>query len=163
MALPPSKRKDKALSNLVEDIDLDVTPIMNILVILIPFLVSMAVFTQIATINFSLPPTIEGNEAEEEEKNNDEEKPLDITIAITDKGFILTGTNQVMPPILKKGGKYDLKTLDKLLRAIKLRYPKQEDIVLLVEQAVFYEDIIQVMDLCRDAHYPNIGLSGGFI
>ena len=55
MAFRPSKRKDKALSAAVETDDLDVTPLMNVLIILIPFLITMAVFTSVAAINFSLP------------------------------------------------------------------------------------------------------------
>jgi biopolymer transport protein ExbD len=160
MAFQPSKRKEKALSSLVEETDLDVTPIMNILVILIPFLVSMAVFTQIAAISFSLPPAATEDEEPEEEKKKDN-ATLDISIAITDKGFTITGTRQVLPLIPKRNGKYNLPALNKVLREIKMRYPRQEDIVLIIEGDVFYEDIVAVMDLCRDAHFPNIGMSGG--
>ncbi|MBL8027986.1 MAG: biopolymer transporter ExbD [Fibrobacteres bacterium] len=159
MAFLPSKRKEKAVSALIEAPDLDVTHVMNLLVILIPFLVSMAVFTQISSINFSLPPAASsdgaaGGEAPETDK-------LDISIAITSTGFTIAGTGQVMPPISKVNGVYDLTALDKILRAVKMSYPQQEDIILLVEQEVLYEDIVSVMDVCRDAQYPNIGLSGG--
>ncbi len=159
MAFRPSKRKDKAVSALIESADLDVTPIMNMFVILIPFLVSMAVFSQIATINFSLPPAADGEgggEGQAEESNK-----LDISIAITSSGFTIAGTGQVMPPIPKIGGNYDLGALDKILRAVKMNYPQQEDIILLVEQDIIYENIVSVMDICRDAQFPNIGLSGG--
>ena len=58
-------------------------------------------------------------------------------------------------------GKYNFKALDETLRAIKMRYPREEDAVLIIEENIFYEDIVSVMDICRDAHFPNIGLSGG--
>jgi biopolymer transport protein ExbD len=161
MAFQPSKRKDKAVSSLVGDTDLDMTPIMSFLVILIPFLVSMAVFTQIAAISFSLPPAAaEGEEPPPDQKKGDE--TLDFSIAITDKGFTVAGTGQVMKPIKKVKGKYNLAALDKVLRAVKIKYPRQEDVVLIIEESVYYDDIVHVMDLCRDAHFPNIGLSGGF-
>ncbi|OGS37211.1 MAG: hypothetical protein A2293_15140 [Elusimicrobia bacterium RIFOXYB2_FULL_49_7] len=163
MAFQPSKRKEKALSSLVEDVDLDVTPVMNLLVVLIPFLVSMAVFTQISAISFSLPPAMEEGDANSaSDQKAGEQETLDISIALTDAGLTVTGTGQVMPLIAKRNGKYDLDALNKVLRAVKIRYPKQEDIVLIIEQEVLYEDIVGVMDLCRDAHFPNIGLSGGF-
>ena len=44
---PPSQTIDNA--------DVDVTPVMNVFIILIPFLVSMAVFTHHAIVEFSLP------------------------------------------------------------------------------------------------------------
>lgn len=161
MAFQPSKRKDKALSSLIEAEDIDVTPLMNMMVILIPFLISMAVFTEVATLNFSLPPAMAEGEAPAGSEAKEENNKLDISIAMTDKGFTITGTGQVMPLIPKAGDKYDLASLNKMVRAIKMQYPNQEDVVLIIEQDVYYEDIINVMDICRDAQFPNIGLSGG--
>jgi len=149
------------LSTLVGDVDIDITPVMNFLVILLPFLVSMAVFTQIAVINFSLPPATEEGEGEAGAQNP-ENQTLDISIALTDKGITVTGTGQVMPLIPKRDGQYDLIALDRILRAIKMQYPRQEDLVLIIEPEVFYDDVVHVMDICRDAQFPNIGLSGGF-
>lgn len=161
MAFQPSKRKDKALSSLIEAHDIDVTPLMNMMVILIPFLISMAVFTQIASINFSLPPAMAEGEAPPGEAPKEETGKIDISVAITDKGFTITGTGQVLPIIPKQGDKYDLEALNRMMRAIKMQYPNQEDVVLIIEEQVFYEDIVNVMDICRDAQFPNIGLSGG--
>jgi len=164
MALRPSKRKDKAVSSLIEAEDLDVTPLMNVMMILIPFLISMTVFTQVAAINFSLPPAIDnGSNTEEDTPPPQEPEKLDISIAITDNGFTIAGTGQVLPPIPKTSdGQYNLPALDKTLRTIKMQYPQQEDIVLLIEPEILYENIVDVMDVCRDAQFPNIGLSGGF-
>lgn len=162
MAFRPSKRREKALSSLGEDSDIELTPMMNVLVILVPFMVTMAVFTQIAAINFSLPPAMAEGEGEAPQDKPEEQQTLDISIAMTDAGFTVTGTGQVMPLIPKRGDKYDLAALDKVLRAVKMRYPQQEDLVLIIEEEVVYQDIVGVMDLCRDAHFPNIGLSGGF-
>jgi len=163
MAFRPSQRKEKALSSLIEAEDIDVTSLMNMMVILIPFLISMAVFTEVASINFSLPPaTTEGEGPGSEPLPPEEADKLDISIAITSTGFTLAGTGQILPTIQKlSDGKYDLEALNRALRAIKMHYPNQEDIVLIIEQAIFYEDIVNVMDICRDAQFPNIGLSGG--
>jgi biopolymer transport protein ExbD len=162
MAFSPSKRKDKALSRLLEAEDIDVTPLMNMMVILIPFLISMAVFTEVASINFSLPPAMAEGGPGNEPPPADEPEKLDISIAITDQGFTIAGTGQVLPPIPKTAdGKFDLAALNQTLRSVKMRYPNQEDIVLIIEQEIFYEDIVSVMDICREAQFPNIGLSGG--
>ncbi len=53
-----SKRNRTPSETAEEVIDIDVTPVMNMFIILIPFLVSMAVFTQMAIIDFSLPPNV---------------------------------------------------------------------------------------------------------
>jgi biopolymer transport protein ExbD len=162
MAFRPSKRKDKALSRLLESEDIDVTPLMNMMVILIPFLISMAVFTEVASINFSLPPAMAEGGPGDEPPPADEAEKLDISIAITSQGFTIAGTGQVLPPIPKTAdGKYDLTALNQTLRSVKMHYPNQEDIVLIIEQEIFYEDIVSVMDICRESQFPNIGLSGG--
>src|SRR3990172_4193380 len=117
MAFAPSKRKDKALSRFIEQDELNLTPLMDILVVLIPSLLSMAVFTQVAVINFSLPPAMGQEEVAAGGETNDPQT-LDITIAVTASGFTLAGTGQVMPPIPKVNGNYDLASLDRVLRAI---------------------------------------------
>ena len=41
-----------------QEVDLDTTPIMNVLIILIPFLASVAVYIQLSVLNMSLPPNV---------------------------------------------------------------------------------------------------------
>ncbi|MFP4521321.1 MAG: ExbD/TolR family protein [Fibrobacterota bacterium] len=160
MSFAPSKRKDKAASANVEETDLDVTPVMNILVILIPFLVSMAVFTQIAVIQFSLPPAAEGGGESQEQAP--QEKKLELTVIISsDSGFTITGTNRRFRINKTAGGSYDFKKLKDFLQSVKRDYPSHEDVILLAGQEVIYDDIIQTMDICRESKFPNIGLSAG--
>ena len=59
---PPSEAADVA--------DLDVTPVMNMFVILIPFLVSMAVFAHVSIIEFSLPPNVGPSMAASQQNQN---------------------------------------------------------------------------------------------
>ena len=71
VAFPVLKRVNKSLGTDPEQIDLDVTPVMNLFMVLIPFLVSMAVFTHIAVIDFSLPPgDAAGDSQGEHQKTN---------------------------------------------------------------------------------------------
>ncbi len=48
-------KKRSTPSEVANEADIDVTPIMNMFIILIPFLVSMAVFTKLAIIEFNVP------------------------------------------------------------------------------------------------------------
>lgn len=163
MAFRPSKRKDKALSSLLEAEDIDVTPLMNMMVILIPFLITMAVFTELTAINFSLPPAMsDAGGAGDGQPPPGQNDKLDISLAITANGLTLAGTGQVLPPIPKlSDGKYDWEALNRALRAIKMQYPNQSEIVLLIEQEIYYEDIVKAMDICRGAEFRDIGMSGG--
>jgi biopolymer transport protein ExbD len=155
-AFPVGKRAIKGTGRGVEEADLDVTPMMNFFMILIPFLVSMAIFTQIAVVDFSLPPSSAGGESGEEK----ETKELDISIVVTQSGFQIVGTGRKLDMIPKLQGDYQFNQLRVLLKAIKFQYPSQKSVVLVFEGEVLYDDIIKFMDICRESQFPDIGLSG---
>jgi len=153
-AFPVMKRKDKSLSEQIEIIDLDMTPIMNLFMVLIPFLMSMVVFTQIVVIDFSLPPS------SVEETNTESSKELDISIIISKNGFRIVGTGNKLDLIPQLEGKFQLEKLRALLKAVKFQYPSQKSVVLVIEADILYDDIIQFMDICRESQFPDIALSG---
>jgi biopolymer transport protein ExbD len=161
-AFPATKRERKSLSRLVSGVDLDLTPMMNIMIVLIPFLVSMAVFTHIAVIDFSLPPAqVEGAEG----AVNDN-KELDISIVISmptensPGGFRIVGTGKKLDLIPMERGKFQFDLLRMLLKEVKFQYPSQNSVILVIDGNVLYDDIIQIMDICRESQFPDIALSG---
>jgi biopolymer transport protein ExbD len=153
-AFPVMKRANKSLGNSVESLDLDVTPFMNIMMLFIPFLSAMAVFTHVAIVEFSLPP------AQITGATTGENKELDISIVITDDGFRIVGTGKKLDIITKVRGDYQFEQLRALLKAIKFEYPSQKSVVLVMAPDVLYDDIIRFMDTCRESQFPDIGLSG---
>jgi biopolymer transport protein ExbD len=154
-AYPVMKRANKSLSRDVDAIDLDLTPFMNLMMFFIPFLATMAAFTHLAIIEFSLPPAqmpgavVPG-----------QEKELDISIVITDQGFRIVGTGKKLDVIPRVRGSYQFDQLRVLLKAIKFEYPSQNSVVLVMSPDVLYDDIIKFMDTCRESQFPDIGLSG---
>jgi biopolymer transport protein ExbD len=153
-AFPVAKRTAKSTSRSIEPFDLDITPMMNIFMILIPFLVSMAVFTQIAVVEFSLPPAQVPGEGDEQNKE------LDISIVVTPNGFQIVGTGRKLDMVPKTQGDYQFSQLRGLLKAIKFQYPSQKSVVIVFDGEVLYDDIIKFMDICRESQFPDIGLSG---
>jgi biopolymer transport protein ExbD len=154
-AFPGMKRANKSLGADVEMIELDVTPVMNLFMVLIPFLVSMAVFTHIAVIDFSLPPA-----ASSEAGGESQSKELDISIVVTQTGFRIVGTGKKLELVEKVRGQYQFDQLRVLLKAIKFQYPSQSSVVLVLDADVLYDDIVKFMDVCRESQFPDIGLSG---
>jgi biopolymer transport protein ExbD len=155
-AFPVGKRTAKSASKDIETFDLDITPMMNIFMILIPFLVSMAVFTQIAVVEFSLPPSQSQGGAGADEQT----KELDISVVITPTGFQIVGTGRKLDMMPKVQGDYQYDQLRALLKAIKFQYPSQKSVVLVFDADVLYDDIVKFMDVCRESQFPDIGLSG---
>jgi len=104
----------------LETVELDVTPVMNLFLVLIPFLVSMAVFTHLAVVEFSLPPGVSPDDAKGQ--NDEVSNELDISIVITNKGYTIVGSGQKLPMIPKIDGKYNFTALEARLKVIKYNY-----------------------------------------
>jgi biopolymer transport protein ExbD len=154
-AFPATKRAKKSLAKDVEAFDLDLTPFMNIFMVLVPFLAVMAVFTKVAVLDFSLPPAVVQNAT-----NPVENKELDVSVVITDEGFRIVGTGKKLDLVPKLRGQYQLEQLRALLKAVKFEYPSQKNLVLVLAPEVLYDDVIHFMDVCRESQFPDIGLSG---
>ena len=170
MAHLPSDRGHRGIERLE---DLNLIPIMNLIVILIPALLLTAAFVQIAVINVSAPQ-IGSGVAQAPPK--DKTKQLNLTIAVTDKGFTLAGVGAVLgggdkgqadgPTIPKKGdGTYDYDGLTKKLAQIKDSFPDETKVIINAEPAIQYDVIVKVMDASREANgrtlFPDVILSAG--
>jgi biopolymer transport protein ExbD len=144
-------------------IDLDMTPMMNMLIILISFLVTMVVFTQLAVIKFNLPPQGgEGGDGAKAAPDTAQKGPsADITVLVSENGFQIIGEGRKLDPIPKGSKDYDYARLAQFMRKLKDEYPAAEDVVLLIDSAIVYQDIITTMDVMRENKFPNILLSGG--
>jgi biopolymer transport protein ExbD len=146
-----SKQSGTIVAETVKDID--VTPVMNMFVILIPFLVSMAVFTQMSIISFSLPPEAGTN------LGNTGKPQLKLTIIVTPEHFAITHGEKMLDS-LPNTGTTESYTL--LLAKIKERRNSidiQNETVIAVRDAVNFQQIVKVMDICRSAGFEKIGVS----
>jgi biopolymer transport protein ExbD len=142
-------------------IDLDMTPMMNMLIILISFLVTMVVFTQLAIIKFNLPPSGAGEGQAETPADTVVHQEVDITVLISENGFQVIGEGRKLDPIPKSSKGYDYGRLAQFMKSLKTEYPTAESVVLLIDSSIIYEDIISSMDVVRENNFPNILLSGG--
>lgn len=121
--------------------DLDITAFMNLMVVLTPFLLITAVFTQISVLELNIPPTAAGGSAKEE---------LQIEVIVRRDGLeVGSRSGGIIRRFAKSEQGYDYKGLSEVLREIKARYPEKTDATLLAEPDVEYDTIVQVMDAVR--------------
>lgn len=141
----------------------DMTPMMNILIILISFLVTMVVFTHLAVVKFNLPPTLgDASGATETEEAAPVEQPQkDLTVLVSESGYQVLAEGKPFNPRPKSNQGYDLDGLAIDLKAAKDLMPFTDNVVLLIDAAVLYQDIITTMDICRENRFPKVLLSGG--
>ena len=116
----------KQPSKKVEMVDLDVTPIMNMFVILIPFLVSMAVFTHYSVLEFSLPPNAGvGN-------GGPQKKDLKLTLVVRSSGYDLTIGDSVVNTITIDPDKNDYEKLEEELSSLRQDLTRKNEVVVAV-------------------------------
>lgn len=79
-----------------EDQELNLAPIMNMVVILIPLLLLSAVFVEVSVINITAPKLSVGPPSNEPPPD---EKPLNLTVTVGAKGFFIAAEGGNLPPV----------------------------------------------------------------
>ncbi|HEX3020690.1 MAG TPA: biopolymer transporter ExbD [Chitinispirillaceae bacterium] len=134
--------------------DLDVTPVMNMFVILIPFLVSMAVFTHLSIIEFSLPPNVSSAMANQTEKPHPR---LTVRLGADYIGIVM-GEN-LLDSLPVNGIEFPFDTLALRLKTRLLQLDYHEEIIIASTDKISFKYVVRVMDICRSAGFEKIGLS----
>lgn len=123
-----------------EETELNITSYMNLMVILVPFLLISAVFSQITVLQLNMPQS--GAVADEKEK-----PVLQLELILRGKDLIIN--NAATGKVIDKLAVDDLKSLSGALYQLKLRYPEHSEIALLLEPDTAYETLIALMDAVR--------------
>ena len=105
MARKPSERRNYK----EEDMELNLTPMMNLISILIPVLLLSSVFVEIAVLNVTAP-AIGSAAAADKPPEKPDRPPLNLTVTITDQGYTVAASGAVLPgPGGEKGPTYPVK------------------------------------------------------
>jgi biopolymer transport protein ExbD len=142
-----------------EDPELEMTPVMNIFMVLIPFLLLTAVFVRIAVLQVSLPTGSGGGGGGSAPPQN----TVLVILVITEDGKfqLQTTASQTQFDALYSLGenKYDFEGLVNQLKRLKTDLPWVEELILRPEENVKYEIVVKVMDRCREEGFPNISFA----
>ena len=137
-------------SRITENASVDVTPIMNMFVILIPFLISMAVFSQLSVLQFALPPKAGGGSGPAAEQ-------LPLTVALTAEQIALTRGAQILLTLPRTTETHDFAGLAAALRDL----GGPENLVIAVDDGLLFGDVVTCMDTCRENGFTKISLAEG--
>jgi biopolymer transport protein ExbD len=97
-----AKRKPSERRNFKEaDMEINLTPMMNLIAILIPALLISVAFVEVAVINVAAPAI--GSAPEQEQDKPPDKPPLNLTVTITDKGYTVAGSGGVLGGELEAG------------------------------------------------------------
>jgi biopolymer transport protein ExbD len=128
-----------------ETAGLDVTAFINLIIVLVPFLLSVAVFSHLSILEMSLPAQASGAL----DKLSADKLNLEIVIREEkiDVGDRVGGLIQSIPKT--PAGAYDYAQLAAVMRTIKERFPEKTDATVLPEPNVPYDVLVQAMDAVR--------------
>jgi biopolymer transport protein ExbD len=127
--------------------DLDITPFMNLMIVLVPVLLMSMVFGQITILRLNLPD-LTGSVTQSAEKNRQLEVVLrKKSLEVYFPSGVLIKT--IKPKETDEGEKLDYGTLSLVLREIKKQYQDKSDVLLLSEADVSYQSLISTMDTVR--------------
>lgn len=141
------------------DIVVNVIPAIDLLSCCVSFLLFTAVWTQIARLQVqqmgtpATPPTAV------------EQKQIQVTLAITERGLFLTtsaGTSADIPSLGRTPegtAIYDIKALIAKLKQLKNEYPDQSAITVAAEDGVLYADLVRVIDACVGTGLAGIAVT----
>ena len=138
------------------DTDVNLTAVMNIFLILIPFLLLTASFVRIAVLELTLPSL---DRASQQTILKSESTVLNILL-IKEEELQLNSPGLKFDKIAKLVDDYNWPELKTQLQSVKTKFPESQDIIISPESTIHYQTIIAIMDLCRDAGFPNISISG---
>ncbi len=140
-------------SKAVEETELNIVPVMNTFLILIPFLVSMAVFAHVAIIPVNLPPDAGMGKGAGK-------KDLKLTVAVARDGFRLALGEELLDSLGLKGETFDYEGLRASLARIRPNLQQQDQAIVAVSDGIVFDQVVQIMDAAREGGFPKIGLSG---
>jgi biopolymer transport protein ExbD len=163
MAFKPSQRRQSGNATM----DLDIRPIMNLMVCLIPLLLAGAQFIKNTELNVNLPSS-GGSSApadDQEPKEEKEEKKVNLrlTVAITEKGFYVSASNVSLydkenpsePTVgLDAEGNYQYLQLREKLKELKTEidnsgknFADKDKVIITASKTVAYEVYIKTQDV----------------
>jgi len=117
--------------------ELNITSFMNLMVVLVPFLLISAVFSQVTVLTLNLPAAAAAKAKKEK---------LNLEIVIRKTRLEVRNGNTLIKNVGKNKDGYDIRTLSNVLLPLKKRFPQKKDATILLEPNIPYDALVQVMD-----------------
>ncbi|MDJ0764037.1 MAG: biopolymer transporter ExbD [Myxococcota bacterium] len=137
-----------------EELEVNLIPVMNLFVTLIPFLLLAAAFYHVGVIPTSLP-----SQTDETSDVAGDTQSVTVNLVIEREQLHVSAANAVLDETLlaalsmtiEKGDEgFDLKLLTKVLHEIKKRFTKSDTVIVLPSDYVEYQDVVRILDATRE-------------
>jgi biopolymer transport protein ExbD len=143
----------RSYRNIIEN-DLEIMPLMNLFVALIPMLLISAVFLNVTVIDMKAPPDASDAATDGGKKEN-----LALAVTIRDGHFVVESRRMEKRVIARTDEDADVQLAGALTDVV-ARFPDNENIMIISQPNTKYTDIITVMDISRESGLPSVSLLG---
>ena len=131
--------------------DLDVTPFMNLMIVLVPVLLLSMVFTHITVIELDFPSVSSGADSIDQETTH-------LEIQIYAEELVIRDQRSVLKRIATlSSGVHDFDQLSQVLKKIKQQIPRATHATILLEAQTNYQTLVSTMDRVRSY---QVGVEG---
>jgi biopolymer transport protein ExbD len=131
----------------LEEADLNITPFMNLMIVLVPVLLVSMVFSHITVLQLNLPD-LTGSVIQSAEKNRQ------LEVVLRKSSFEVYYPSGVLVKTIESretedGETLDYDTLSLVLQEIKKQLKDKSDVLLLSEADISYQSLVSTMDTVR--------------
>lgn len=138
------------------EFELDLAPLLAVMVKLVPVLLVSSAFVQMMVIETELPQVV----SEAIERQDKETNPANIALEVDSKDgirIIITDKGQEkVETVPLKDGSFDYPALHQKLVLVKKAHPEIFKIELNPDDRIPYNEIVKIMDEARQAHDANV-------
>ncbi|GLS25515.1 ExbD/TolR family protein [Marinibactrum halimedae] len=133
--------------DLQEEAELDVTPFMNLMIVLVPVLLVMMSFSQITVHEIRLPDLNQSSAS-----SND--VPPSLEVKVTRKAIeVYYPSNTLIQTIpskeTKEGLVYDFSTLSLVMQEVKEQLAERKEVLIISDEDIEYQTLIATMDAVK--------------
>ena len=133
------RRKHRRLRS---DADLDITPFMNLMIVLVPVLLLNMVFAHTSVLELNFPDV--------DSSSIEEQKELQLQVVIFEDQLVVSDNQGgVIKNIPQREGEYDFVLLKDVMKEIKSRVPDKKDVIIMPSRQTSYQSLVSVMDTVR--------------
>jgi len=121
--------------------DLEVTPFINLMVVLVTFFLGSAAFFSSSVLELNIPPSVAGGAPAES---------IQLEIIIRKDSLDVTDRKGgLIQRVANHNGGYDYKGLNEIMKQLKVRLPTKMDATVLAEPDTSYQVLVSTMDAVR--------------
>lgn len=122
--------------------DLDITPFMNLMIVLVPVLLLNMVFAHTSVLELNFPTG--------DNLNPDQKEELQIQVIVyEDQLVVADNQGGVIKAIPRADGNYNFAVLKDVMKELKSRVPEKKDVIIMPSTQTSYQTLVTVMDTVR--------------